>query len=369
MNFTRVSNSIPLIRGHTGPVLDVKFSPFRSNLLATGSDDATVRLWEIPQGGVTEEGIVEQQKFTGHSKKVGLLSWNPTVSEIIATGSFDNSINIWNICNGQSYHRVQFGDGVHSLDWNHNGSLVGLTTKEKLVYVVDPRGEKMQMSCKAHDSGKTQKMGWLDGDHLFTCGFSKSNERQIKLYDTRKFTESIQVIPVDSQSGVMMPFYDPDTGLIYVPGKGEGNVKYFDYSNGTIKFASEYRSTTPQKGVAFFPKRSMNYNRCEISRFAKLTSNSIEYLSFYIPKRNEGYDASIYPDCIAGEPALGVEEWLKGETKDAVRKNITTLENKWNVSSEMTFEKKVSEVEEKKHNSEDKVVYLFFYFLVRHFGN
>ena len=83
----------------------------------------------------------------------------------------------------------------------------------------------------------------------------------------------------------MMPFYDADTGLIYVPGRGEGNIKFFDYSNGTIKFANEYRSNVQQKGVAAFPKRTMNYNRCEIARFAKLSNNAIEYLSFYFPKR------------------------------------------------------------------------------------
>jgi hypothetical protein len=36
--FARLNPNIPLIRGHTGPVLDVKFSPFRSNLLATSSE-------------------------------------------------------------------------------------------------------------------------------------------------------------------------------------------------------------------------------------------------------------------------------------------------------------------------------------------
>ena len=36
--FVRLNANIPLIRGHNGPVLDVKFSPFRSNLLATASE-------------------------------------------------------------------------------------------------------------------------------------------------------------------------------------------------------------------------------------------------------------------------------------------------------------------------------------------
>ncbi len=357
-NFTRLRNDMPLIRGHTGPVTDVKFSPFRTNLLATASDDSTVKLWEIPQAGI-EENMVEQQKFTGHSKKVGLLAFNPVVDEVIASASFDNTVNIWNICNGTSYAKQSFGDGILSLDWNHNGSLIGLTTKQKVVNVLDPRTGNVTLTSPGHESGKTQKMTFLDANFLFTCGFSRGNERQIKLFDMRNFSEPVQTCHVDGQSGVMMPFFDPDTGLIFVPGRGEGNVKYYDFSNSTIKFANEYRSTTPQKGMSFFPKRSMNYNRCEITRFAKMTTNSIEYLSFYVPKRNEGYDASVYPDCISGEPALGVEEWLKGENRDPIRKNITTLENKWNVS-QMTFEKKVEVVEEKKtgeNEFEAKVIF------------
>jgi hypothetical protein len=296
----------------------------------------------------------ELQKFTGHSKKVGLLNFSPTVAEVIATGGFDNTVNVWNICNGTSYSKVSLNDNLYSLDWNHNGSLLGVTTKGKVVNVIDPRGNKVEMECHAHDSGKTQKVTFLDQNFLMTSGFSKSNERQIKLFDMRKFTESVQVVPVDTQLGIMIPFFDPDMGMIYVPGRGEGNVKFFEYNSGNIKLASEYRGTTQQKGMAFFPKRAMNYNKCEVGRFAKLTVNTIEYLSFHVPKRNEGYDSSIYPDCLSGEASLTVEEWLKGENKDPVRKNITTLENKFNVSVEMSFEKRESVIhEEKKSNNEN----------------
>ncbi len=69
--------------------------------------------------------------------------------------------------------------------------------------------------------------------------------------------------------------------------------------------------------------------------------------------QNEGYDSSIYPDCYAGEPALEIEQWLKGENKEAVRKNITTMENTW-VTTELTFEKKE---EEKSVSNLTKVIF------------
>ena len=106
-----------------------------------------------------------------------------------------------------------------------------------------------------------------------------------------------------------------------------------------------------------FPKRVLNYNRCEVARFAKLTgSNTVEYLSFNIPKRNEGYDASVYPDCLTGEPALKVEEWLKGENKEPPRKNITTIDNLCNAGKEMHFVKKLQVVEEVKLSEEERQV-------------
>lgn len=38
----------PLIAGHSAHVTDFTFSPFHSQLLATGSEDCTVKLWNIP---------------------------------------------------------------------------------------------------------------------------------------------------------------------------------------------------------------------------------------------------------------------------------------------------------------------------------
>ncbi len=215
-----------------------------------------------------------------------MINFHPTVADVIASASFDNTVNVWNLVNGHSYSKIAINDNPLCLEWNSNGSLLGMTTKEKTIHLIDPRGNKIELSTKGCESNKSQKMGFLGNtDYIFNTGVSKANERQIKLFDMRNFSEAIAVIPVDSQTGIMMPHYDADSGLIYVPGRGEGNIKFFDFGNGSIKLANEYRSNVQQKGIASFPKRTMNYNKCEITRFAKLSINSIEYLSFYFPKR------------------------------------------------------------------------------------
>jgi coronin-1B/1C/6 len=277
-----------------------------------------------------------------------MLSFHPCVEEILASASFDNTVNVWNIQNAQSYTKIVINETPVSLDWNYNGSLIGVTTKEKMVHVADPRTNKITLSTKCSESTKPQKMGFLDSNYLFSCGVSKTNERQIRLFDMRNFNEACSTLMLDTQTGTFMPYYDCDTGLIFLPGRGEGNIKVCEFSNSTIKYATEYRSSVPQKGIGAFPKRAMNYNKCELTRFAKLTINTIEYLSFYFPKRVEGYDASVYPDCFCGESSLTAEEWISGEDRDVKRKNITTLDNAW-CTSDLAFDKK----EEEKVNSQD----------------
>lgn len=60
----RVPLNIKHITGHQGQVCDVKFNPFQSNLLATCSDDATCRIWQIEKTGLTQNLEQETQKYS-----------------------------------------------------------------------------------------------------------------------------------------------------------------------------------------------------------------------------------------------------------------------------------------------------------------
>jgi coronin-1B/1C/6 len=52
-DYKRLEADVPLIKGHAGPVVDFEFSPFNDSLLATASEDGTIKLWVIPEEGVT----------------------------------------------------------------------------------------------------------------------------------------------------------------------------------------------------------------------------------------------------------------------------------------------------------------------------
>ena len=59
----RVNQDQKFITGHQGHICDLKWSPFQTNLLATCSDDATVRIWEVEKGGLTQNLNAETQKY------------------------------------------------------------------------------------------------------------------------------------------------------------------------------------------------------------------------------------------------------------------------------------------------------------------
>lgn len=80
----RVDQDHPKVAGHTQPVLDVAWNPFNDNQIASASEDCTIKLWDIPDGGLTKNMSRDDcvLSLEGHNRKVrgvavvGLLLFN-----------------------------------------------------------------------------------------------------------------------------------------------------------------------------------------------------------------------------------------------------------------------------------------------------
>lgn len=64
-------------------------------------------------------------------------------------------------------------------------------------------------------------MIWLTGDICLSVGFSTSNDRQLKLWDLKKFSAPLKTEKIDSMTGMIMPSFDADTNMIYLPAKAK----------------------------------------------------------------------------------------------------------------------------------------------------
>jgi hypothetical protein len=61
--------------------------------------------------------------------------------------------------------------------------------------------------------------------------------------------------------------------------KGVTLTRYYEIVDEApyFHYLTEFKSSTPQKGMAFLPKRCLNVNECEIARALKLHTNKVSF--------------------------------------------------------------------------------------------
>jgi WD40 repeat protein len=341
--------NIPLVSGHKGAVLDMDWHLFNDNILATVSEDGYGRIWSIPDGGLTENLEEPVQLLKGHKRKVGSVRFHPTADNVVVTSSADFTVKIWDIVSGDSILNVEgHTDLISTCNWNKNGSQLVSACKDKKLRIIDPRQQKIALDWAGHAGVKGSRAIWIgDKNWIFSVGFTRTSEREFNLWDPRSLEKPISHTNVDSASGLLAPFYDEDSHMIYLAGKGDGNIRYFEVVDDAphIFYLSEYKSASPQRGLNFLPKRACNTGICEVMRGYKVTPSLVEPISFTVPRRSDLFQDDLFPPAYAGKPALSAQEWLGGADADPVTMSLEGGFTPAAKSEAPAFQKKEAEKE------------------------
>jgi len=91
--------------GHSAAVLSVALSP-DDKILASGSSDATVKLWDVVSGK-------ELRTLTGHSSGVVSVTFSAD-GKALASGSQDRTIKLWDVASGQELKTLKGDSGFPS---------------------------------------------------------------------------------------------------------------------------------------------------------------------------------------------------------------------------------------------------------------
>ena len=223
--------------GHSHGIRSVAFSHPDGKMIASGSSDNTIRLWNAKTGALLKI-------LTGHSRSVYSVAFSPD-EQTIASGSFDDTIRLWDINTGEHLKTINSGN-AYSIAFSPDGKTIASGSYwDKTVHLWDINtGERLQKFTGHGDSVLSVAFS-IDGKMIA----SGSTDETVRLWDVNTG------VNLKTLTGHRYPVYSvafsPDEKTI-ASGSGYG-IRLWDINTGehlnTLHTGGEYSAYS----VAFSP--------------------------------------------------------------------------------------------------------------------
>ncbi|XP_028267214.1 coronin-7-like isoform X1 [Parambassis ranga] len=312
---------------HSDVVTDMDFSPFDESLLATCSADAKVKLWRLSDPEQDQPSSPELTLCPGQGR-LELVNFHPTSSGLLAVCTAKSPL-IWDTSRQDAPLAVleQHSDLLQSLSWKQDGSLLASSCKDKMLRVFDPRAQLTPVqSAKSLQNNKDSRILWAKEDVLLTTGFDMMRSREVRLWDSRKLSSSLSSVSLGTSSGILIPLFDEDTGLLLLAGLGDTVIDCYEVSSSEpfLSQVSHCLTDISSRGVAMVPKLALDVMSCEVMRVLQLTDSCIVPISYQVPRKHSGqeFHDDLYPDTVGATPAMSAEEWWQGGNKQVEKVSL-----------------------------------------------
>jgi WD40 repeat protein/tRNA A-37 threonylcarbamoyl transferase component Bud32 len=197
----RSTEGTPLtLRGHTGYVRSVVYSP-DSTRLASASDDNTVKLWDARSG-------TEIATLRGHTDRVNAVVFSPDGSRLAsAAGEWGKpgEVKLWDAESGAEVTILRgHAGGVSSVVYSPDGTRLASASWDETIKLWDAHRGALLATLRGHTNGVNSVAYSPDGARLA----SASDDNTIKLWDASSGAEITALR--GHTSGVDAVAYSPD---------------------------------------------------------------------------------------------------------------------------------------------------------------
>jgi WD40 repeat protein len=266
------------IEGHLKYINDIGFHPTK-DLLITGSDDRTARIWKVPSG---KETLILQGYLNDVDEKIlgdGYMYWVAFMNEIklspdgkylavgktghkaklldfrtgkvdhileghedivismdfstdgklLATGAADGTAKVWNVETGEMLRSVPEGTSnipYFSVDFSPDGKLLATGSWDGYVRIWDVETGEFIQGIKAHDNASPYTVQFShNGLYVISGGL----DQKLKLFE---IDTGIEIREFIGHTSVVSSVRRHPDGHVIISGSWDGKAKLWDVASG-----------------------------------------------------------------------------------------------------------------------------------------
>ncbi|MDY6783601.1 MAG: NB-ARC domain-containing protein [Cyanobacteriota bacterium] len=208
---------IATLEGHTDQVWSVAFSP-DGKMLASASADTTVRLWDVDSHQCLH--VLREHKFW-----VVAIAFNKR-GTILASGSADQTVKLWDVETARCCTTwQQLSHQVRSIAFSPDGEILASGSDDTRVRLSDLHTGECLKSFSGH-SGRVWSVAFSPDGKTLASG---SSDGTVKLWNLE--TESLLLTLPERDRRVRSLAFSPDSKML-ISGSDDQSVRLWDVSRG-----------------------------------------------------------------------------------------------------------------------------------------